>query len=134
VAGQLSLYEGAAVASIPVNDAEQQAQLNKLGEELKLDLSRPRVTLEGLTLKRAELLNFRGRKVAQLLYASEKHGPIAFCIAGEPGGESENEVESRDGLNLMYWTASGRRFLLIGAAPPERIEALADTIGERFRS
>ena len=35
VAGQLSLYEGTAVASIPVNEAEQQAQLSKLGEELK---------------------------------------------------------------------------------------------------
>ena len=68
VAGQLSLYEGTAVASIPVNEAEQQAQLSKLGEELKLDLSQPRVMLEGLTLKRAELLNFQGRKVAQLLW------------------------------------------------------------------
>ena len=67
-----------------------------------------------------------------LPYASEEHGPIAFCIA--TGGESEDKVVSRDGLNLMYWTASGRRFLLIGAAPPEKIEALAETIGERFRS
>ena len=71
----------AAAASIPVNEVEQQTQLRKLGDVLKLDLSQPRVTLEGLTLKRVELLNF-----------------------------------------------------LIGAAPPEKIEALVETIGERFRS
>ena len=77
VAGQLSLYDAASVASIQVNDAEQKAQLSKLGEVLKLDLSAPRVALEGLTLKRAELLHFQGRNVVELLYASEEHGPVA---------------------------------------------------------
>src|SRR5262245_31384874 len=71
VAGQLSLYEGRAVASIPVNEIEQRAQLSKLADVLKLDLSQPQVKLEGLTLKRVELLNFQGRMVAQLLYQSE---------------------------------------------------------------
>jgi anti-sigma factor RsiW len=131
VAGQLSLYEGAAVASIPVNDAEQQARLSKLGEVLKLDLSQPRVAFEGLTLKRVELLNFQGRKVGELLYASEQ-GPVALCIMAEPGGEGEGEVEGRDGLNFMYWAASGRRFLLIGAVPEKTIDALANTIVSRF--
>lgn len=134
VAGQLALYDAASVAAIPANDAETQAQLAKLEDALKLDLSEPRVTLQGLTLKRAELLHFQGRKVAELLYASAVYGPIAFCIAAEPGGEGEGEAESRDDLNLMYWTSSGRRFLLIGAAPPERINALAATMGERFGS
>ena len=51
VAGQLSLYDAASVAAIPVNDAEMQAQLTKLGDVVKLDLSQPRVALEGLTLR-----------------------------------------------------------------------------------
>jgi anti-sigma factor RsiW len=132
VAGQLSLYEGGSVAAIQVDGAEQQAQLKKLGDALKLDLSEPQVALDGLTLKRAELLQFQGHKVVELLYASDKHGPVALCIMLKPGGEGEGEVESQDGFNFMYWAASGRRFLLIGAAPAERIEALADTISSRF--
>jgi anti-sigma factor RsiW len=133
VAGQLSLYNAASVDSIKVDEAEQRAQLNKLRDVLNLDLSAPKVELEGLTLKRAELLHFQGRKVAELLYASE-HGPVALCIVAEPGGEGEGEVESRDGLNFIYWAASGRRFLLIGAAPEERIDALAATIASRLGS
>jgi anti-sigma factor RsiW len=134
VAGQLSLYDAASVASIQVDDAEQRAQLNKLAHALKLDLSETNVALEGLALKRAELLHFQGREVAQLLYASEEHGPIALCIMAEPGGQREAEVENRDGLNFIYWAAGGRRFLLIGAAPAKRIDALADTVAARFRS
>ena len=134
VAGQLSLYDATSVAAIKVDSAEQQAQLTKLGEILKLDLSAPKVELEGLTLKRAELLHFQGHEVVEFLYASKKHGPVALCIIVKPGSEGEGEVESRDGLNLVYWAASGRRFLLIGGAPPERIEALADATADRFGS
>jgi hypothetical protein len=130
----LSLYDSTSVAAIQVNDAEQQAQLSKMGDVLKLDLSQTKVAFEGLTLKRAEVYHFQGHAVAELLYASEKHGPVALCIMVKPGGEGEGEVESRDGLNFMYWAASGRRFLLIGAAPAERIEALGDKINARFRS
>src|SRR5262245_17832884 len=134
VAGQLSLYNAASLASIQVPDAELNAQLGKLGGMLGLDLSKERVAFEDLTLKRAELLHSEGRPIAELLYASEDHGPVALCIMAAPGGEGEGEVESRDGLNLMYWAESGRRFLLIGDAPVAKIESLAETAVARFGS
>jgi anti-sigma factor RsiW len=132
VAGQLALYDASSVANIKVDAAEQKAELDRLGEAVKLDLSEKNVSLEGLTLKRAELLHFQGRDVAQLLYASDKHGPVALCIMSQPGGEEEGEVESRDGLNYTYWSSGGRRFLLIGAAPEQSIDALGDTVRDRF--
>ena len=84
VAGQLSLYNADSLSAIQVNDAEQKSQLSKLATVLDVDLSESRVALDGLTLKRADLLHFQGRKIAELLYASE-HGPVAFCIAAAPG-------------------------------------------------
>jgi len=134
VAGQLSLYNAASLAAIEVPSGELEAQLAKLGERLGLDLSVPRVTFAGLTLKRAELLHFEDRAIAELLYASEDHGPVALCIMAAPGGDGEGEVESRDGLNLMYWAQSGRRFLLIGDAPARRIESLAETVASAFET
>src|SRR5262249_20235605 len=132
VAGQMALYDAASVAAIEVDETQQKARLAKIGQALNLDLSEPTVTLEGLTLKRAELLSFQDHQVAQLLYASDEHGPIALCIMAQPGGENEGEVENRDGLNFIYWTAGGRRFLLIGAAPANRIDTLADKVAARF--
>jgi anti-sigma factor RsiW len=134
VAGQLSLYNAASLSAIQVPSSELDAQLDKLGDMLGLDLSKERVTFAGLTLKRAELLHFEGRAIVELLYASADHGPVALCIMAAPGGEGEGEVESRDGLNLMYWAESGRRFLLIGDAPAEKIESLAETATSRFGS
>jgi anti-sigma factor RsiW len=134
VAGQLSLYNAASLAAIQVPSTELEAQLAKLGDIVGLDLSKERVTFEGLTLKRAELLHFDGRAIAELLYAGEDHGPVALCIMAAPGGESEGEVESRDGLNLTYWAKSGRRFLLIGDAPANKIESLADRVASAFET
>jgi hypothetical protein len=77
VAGEMSLYGEASMAAIEVDDAERKAELSKLGQEVNLDLSEARVRLQGLTFKRAELLQFQGSKLAQLLYASDKDDPIA---------------------------------------------------------
>src|SRR5262245_48225605 len=134
LAGQLSLYNAASLASIQVPDAELNAQLGKLGGMLGLDLSKERVTFEGLKLKRAELLHFEGRLIAALLYASEDHGPVAVCMMATHGGEGEGDAYSRDGLNLMYCAESGRRFLLIGDAPAAKIESLAETVASVFET
>jgi anti-sigma factor RsiW len=133
VAGEMSLYGEASMAAIEVDDTERKAELSKLAQEVNLDLSEVRVTLQGLTFKRAELLQFQGSKVAQLLYASDRDDPIALCIMTESGGEAEREVESHDGLNLAYWSTGGRRFLLIGAAPTERIRVIADAVAAHFK-
>jgi anti-sigma factor RsiW len=132
VAGEMSLYDAPSMAAIQVDDSEQKAELSKLGQELNLDLSAAKVTLEGLTLKRAEPLQFQGSKLAQLLYASDKGAPVAICIMQESGGEAEREVESHDGLTLAYWSSGSRRFLVIGAVPAERVRAIADVVAAHF--
>jgi hypothetical protein len=80
IAGEISLYDEASMAAIEVDHTALTAELSKLGQELKLDLSEANVTPEGLTLKRAELLQFQKSKLAWLLYASDKGAPIALCI------------------------------------------------------
>jgi anti-sigma factor RsiW len=133
VANQVSLYSRESVASIPVDETTQKTQLGRLSEILKVDLSQARVALPGLTLKRVELLQFENQPLAQLLYQGE-HGVVALCIMPEPGGESEREAERRANLNTVYWASRDYRFLLVGLAPAETMEKLADMIQSRFAS
>ena len=121
------------MASIPVDETTQKTQLGRLSEILKFDLSQARVALPGLTLKRVELLQFENRPLAQLLYQGE-HGVVTLCIMPEPGGESEREAERRANLNTVYWASGNYRFLLVGPAPAETMEKLADMVQSRFAS
>src|SRR5262249_57205995 len=71
VVGQMALYDGASVAAIEVDDTKQKAELAKLGQALNLYISVRMETLEGLTLKRDELLSFRGHQVDRRVAASD---------------------------------------------------------------
>jgi anti-sigma factor RsiW len=133
VANQVLLYSREFVASIPVDETTQKTELGRLSGILKVDLSQARVALPGLTLKRVELLQFENRPLAQLLYEGE-HGVVVFCIMSEPGGESERESERRANLNTVYWASGNYRFVLIGPAPAETMEKLADMVQGRFAS
>lgn len=133
VTKQVSLYNREFVASIPIDENAQDVQLSRLSETLKLDLSRARVALPGLTLKRIELLQFENRPLAQLLYEGE-HGLVVLCIMPLPNGESEREAERRADLNTVYWASGDYRFLLAGPAPAETVESIADVVESRFAS
>ena len=130
IANEVSLYSRESVASIPVDETTQKTELGRLSGILKVDLSQARVALPGLTLKRVELLQFENRPLAQLLY----EGVVVFCIMSEPAGESEREAERRATLNTVYWASGNYRFLLVGPAPAEIMEKLADTVQSRFAS
>jgi anti-sigma factor RsiW len=133
VTKQVSLYNRAFVASIPVDENTQEVQLSLLSKTLKLDLSRTRVALPGLTLKRIELLQFENRPLAQLIYEGE-HGIVVLCIMPLPNGESEREAERRADLNTVYWGSGDYRFLLAAPAPAETMESIADVVESRFAS
>ena len=49
-------------------------------------------------------------------------------------GESEREAERRANLNTVYWASGNYRFLLVGPAPAETMEKLADVVQSRFAS
>lgn len=131
VAQQVSLYAGDSVAALPVDEAAQAAALARLGSALDISLSPQGTALPGLVLKRADLLQSRDRPLAQLLYYAADTGPVALCIMREEEADHGPTVERRAGLNLVYWNAGGRAFLLLGGAQAARLQALADTIRTR---
>lgn len=132
VARQVSLYGRKSLAAIEVDPADLQAQLARLGAQLNVDLSAPVVALPGLSLKRADLLQIEDRPLIQLLYDGADTGPVALCIVAELDDDSERARRRIAGMNLVYWTAGGYGFLLVGAAPAETLWRLADVAARRF--
>jgi anti-sigma factor RsiW len=131
VAQQVSLYAGDSVAALPVNEAAQTVALARLSAALDMALSPQGTALPGLALKRVDLLQSRDRPLAQLLYYAADTGPVALCIMREEEADRGPTVERRAGLNLVYWTAGGRAFLLLGSAQAAQLRALADDIRNR---
>lgn len=128
VAEYISLYTPETLAGpIPSRDV-QTAQLARLHEKLGLSLSPEAVSLPGIDFKRAWLLQYDGKPLAQITYLDPETGPMALCIVMSDKGRKAPDLESRKGMNVVYWSNETHAFMLIGHAAVDRMTAIADGV------
>ncbi len=130
VAEYLSLYTDETLAAIPDDPALRSTELANVGTHLSLELTPENVALPGMTLKLAQLLEFRGMPLAQIAYRSPD-GPVAFCVIANGKGDAPVAVEQRDDWNIAFWNAGGRGYMVIGKQAPETLQRLASDLVTR---
>ena len=122
VASYQSLYGQATLDSVQPVDDESRAQLARVSAAIGLDLS-DLPAPAGLQFKRAQLLSFKGRPLAQLAYQREDGTPVALCILQMENGDAKPmTVEILAGLGAASWNAGGFGYLLIGGEDQQGIE------------
>ncbi|WEK49059.1 MAG: anti-sigma factor [Candidatus Kaistia colombiensis] len=105
--------------------AELQAASAKLG----VDLSAVPDAFPGLSFRGAQLFDFHGRPLVQIAYLDPQHGPIAYCVIADPDHkERAPTTEELDGFTVVHWASGGQARLLIGRAPAERLQELAQKV------
>ena len=125
VADYISLYTPETlVGPVPARDV-QATQLASLDEKLGLSLSPEAVSLPGIDFKRALLLQYDGKPLAQIAYLDPETGPMALCIVRSDAGAKAPDLESRKGMNVVYWSNSTHAFMLIGHAAADRMTTIA---------
>ncbi|MBX4952475.1 anti-sigma factor [Rhizobium binae] len=131
VADYISLYTEETLASPTPARESQAAQLAPLDEKLGLSLSPEAVSLPGVDFKRALLLQYDGKPLAQIAYLDPETGPMALCIVRSDAGPKAPDLESRKGMNIVYWSNGEHAFMLIGHATADRMAAIADGVRGR---
>ncbi|MBY5406570.1 anti-sigma factor family protein [Rhizobium leguminosarum] len=132
VADYISLYTPETLAGpVPTREV-QAAQLRPLDEKLGLSLSPEAVSLPGIDFKRALMLQYDGKPLAQIAYLDPETGPMALCIVKSDAGRKAPDLESRKGLNVIYWSNETHAFMLIGRIPVDRIKELGEDVRRRL--
>ncbi len=132
VAEYISLYTPETLAG-PVPSAEVQAtQLARLDTTLGLQLSPEQVALPDVDFKRAQILQYDGKPLAQIAYLDPETGPMALCIVASGAGPKAPEIEGRKGMNVVYWSSATHAFMLIGHAPVDRMTEIADAVRSKI--
>ena len=122
VASYQSLYGADTLNSVDPNSAETSAQLERVSASIGLDLENLPAP-SGLTFKRAQLLSFNGRPLAQLAYQRADGTPVALCILKVDSADATPmSVETMVGLGAASWNAGGFGYLLIGGDTSQAIE------------
>lgn len=105
------------------------AELKAASAKLGVDLSSVPNAFPGLSFRGAQLFDFHGRPLVQIAYLDPQHGPIAYCVIADPDRkELGPTTEELDGFTVVHWASGGQARLLIGRAPAERLQALAQKV------
>ncbi|ANK90301.1 MULTISPECIES: anti-sigma factor family protein [Rhizobium] len=131
VADYISLYTAETLAGPVPGRQDQAAQLASLDEKLGLSLSPEAVSLPGVDFKRALLLQYDGKALAQIAYLDPETGPMALCIVKSDAGPKAPDLENRKGMNVVYWSNATHAFMLIGHAAADRMTAIANGVRGR---
>ncbi|AGS20609.1 anti-sigma factor family protein [Rhizobium etli] len=132
VADYISLYTAETLAGPTPAGESQAAQLAPLDDKLGLSLSPEAVSLPGVDFKRALLLQYDGKPLAQIAYLDPETGPMALCIVQSDAGPKAPDLESRKGMNVVYWSNGRHAFMLIGRIPGSRVQELAESVRSRL--
>lgn len=131
VAEYIELYTPDTLSAPAGDRAAQLAELDQVGSKIGLSLSPETIALSGADFRRAQVLEYDGKPLAQLAYL-DKDGPMALCIVESDRGVAEPDMESRRGMNVVYWSTKDHAFMLIGHATADRMKAVADDVRARL--
>jgi hypothetical protein len=132
VGDYMALYVPQTLDHLPTDEASQRAQLRTVDARLGLNLSPATLKLPGAEFKRAQMLEYDGVPIAQIVYLDAKHGPLALCVTRSNSGTQPFAHERRREMNVVYWTEREHAWMLIGHDAPVALEDKAKLLKSRL--
>jgi len=118
VAHYQALYTAQTIQAIDLAPGEAEAQVNRAAAEVGAIVPTAELAaLEGLTLRRAQVLGFEGAPLAQIVFAHSSGAPVALCLIRTGDSEAMKEaMKIGERLNMASadWAVDGVEYLLIG--------------------
>ena len=132
VAQYIALYTSDTLAGpMPTRQVEE-SQLARLEQQLGLSLSPEAVSLPDVDFRHAQLLRYDDRSLGQIAYLDPATGPLALCIVRSDGPPAGPDIETRKGMNIVFWSTATHSYMLVGHASVERMSALANDVAARL--
>lgn len=130
-----ALYVPETIEAIEPSDAELNLQFVRgsdvLGKEVRPDML---AGLDGLDLRRAQVLQSEQKKIVQIVFAGPRGEPFAFCIVAL-NGEAQNtdmEFEQLAGVPTAHWVEGNYGYMLVGRVAPEVMRGAAQKLRTTF--
>ncbi|WP_460410770.1 MULTISPECIES: anti-sigma factor family protein [unclassified Pseudomonas] len=132
VGDYMVLYVPQTLDHLPTDEASQRAQLRTVDARLGLNLAPATLKLPDAEFKRAQMLEYDGVPIAQIVYLDAKHGPLALCVTRSNSGSQPLAHERRREMNVVYWTEREHAWMLIGHDAPIALEDKAKLLKSRL--
>lgn len=128
VADYQRLYTTSTLSTIASNLAIEREEVATVADKLGLPIKLEQLYLAELKFKRAQLLEFDGRLLAQFAYLDPEGIPLSFCVTRSNRPNRPVQVNKLRGLSAASWDKNGYGFILIGAGRAESLRQAADAL------
>lgn len=132
VADYMQLYSPDTLSNLSDDPSVKADQIARVASVMQLPLTTQGLMISGIPFKRAQLLTFDKRPLAQIAYLDPKYGPVALCVTYSSTGKTGFQREQRLGMNIIFWSSANHSFMVIGRNPPEQLEAIANQLQSSF--
>ena len=128
----VALFSIETLEYMPTDPQQREANLERAQMALGLPLTREKITAPALEFQGTQLLQLKGRPIAQIAYLYDGHIPVALCIIRAVKPTQPPETETRHGLNIVHWIKNGYGFMVIGDVPDADLAEIAKTFEAHF--
>lgn len=128
VAKYQSMYARETVAALNENPVATEQTLARLRRTMNPKLNVPNLLQRGLSLKRLQQLDFKGRPLVQLVYLPREGQPVALCLLGEGKPDEDVHLRTINGMRAATWRRDHLAYLLLTADPKIDVDQLAQAI------
>ena len=133
VAAYQALYTTDTLEHVQLNEPHATAELERVTQAVSRPLELAQlIDLPGLQYKRAQVLGFNGKPLAQLTFLTDAGEPIAICIIPSSGGNSAMESSVLEGMAATKWVDGGHAYLVIGGDDSDKIRTIAEALTARI--
>ena len=111
-----ALYGPETVQHIDTTDEALEAQFARASAALGREVQVANVTgLDGLRLRRAQILHFEGRPLVQIVFSAESGQPVAFCILTLAQSKTKApQFRTLSGLQTSHWMDGKYGYMVLG--------------------
>ncbi len=131
VAQYHALYGMATTAGLNPSPDDIRQQLAVVSQALGRPIPDMADTLSALSFKRAQVLEFEGAPLIQIVFETADKIPVAFCLKRSRDARKVPSVDMQQGLALASWTRDGVDELIVARLPQQQIMDLALQLAQR---
>ena len=132
VAQYHTFYGKQTIAPLNPTPADKARELATVSVALGQSLFNLDKATTDLVFKRAQVLEFAGAPLIQIVFETSDGIAIAFCLKKSRLASTPVDTDIYQGMALAAWTRNGFDELVVGRLPKERIAALAAALSVRI--
>ena len=124
------LYSRETVAGLNENHAATARLVDDIHRVDGMQIRVPDLREAGLTFKRVQRLNYKGRPIVQIVYLADRGAPVALCAVPDTGPDAALHAQTVGDMKAIVWRKQNIGYVLVSKDAPINLPQIGSRIAK----